>query len=267
MTADSPSVAVADAFSRAATAYDHHATLQRRAATALMAGLPAEMPADVGPAQVLDLGCGTGDLARRLRARFPGAAIDGFDIAPGMVAACREAWADDPWARFVIADIGSAANRIQADIIASSFALQWLADGPTCVAGWSEMVRPGGVLAIAVPVAGSLAGLAARYEAMTGRRFPGLDYATAERYTAAVQAAGLEVVHRAHEDLAMPDGDSLELLRCLRKLGATGTPRNDHRPVSAGELRRVLRAQIAPAERAGNGFRMLYLVARRGEGA
>lgn len=263
MTADSPSVAVADAFSRAATAYDHHATLQRRAAAALMAGLPD----DLRPARMLDLGCGTGDLARRLRARFPGAAIDGFDIAPGMVAACHEAWADDPSARFVIADIGSTVNRIPADIIASSFALQWLADGPTCAANWSEAVRPGGVLAIAVPVAGSLAGLATRYETMTGRRFPGLDYASTERYTAAVQGAGLEVVYRAYEDLTMPDGDSLELLRCLRNLGATGTPRNDHRPVSAGELRRVLRAQVAPAERAGNGFRMLYLVARRGEPA
>lgn len=42
------------------------------------------------PIRVADLGCGTGALSRTVLDAFPAATLAGFDIAPGMIEACRE---------------------------------------------------------------------------------------------------------------------------------------------------------------------------------
>ena len=45
--------------------------------------------AQVSPAVVLDLGCGTGYFQPELRSRYPGASCIGLDLAPGMVEYAR----------------------------------------------------------------------------------------------------------------------------------------------------------------------------------
>ena len=46
-------------------------------------------PADVNPASILDIGCGTGRLLRKAALRWPQAQLTGVDPAEGMVAAAR----------------------------------------------------------------------------------------------------------------------------------------------------------------------------------
>jgi ubiquinone/menaquinone biosynthesis C-methylase UbiE len=53
------------------------------------------------PRRVLDVGCGTGALLRKVAKRFPRADLSGVDPAPGMVEAARKAWRGDGPARFV----------------------------------------------------------------------------------------------------------------------------------------------------------------------
>jgi SAM-dependent methyltransferase len=53
------------------------------------------------PRRMLDVGCGTGALLRKVAERFPRADLTGVDPAPGMVEAATKAWRGDRPARFV----------------------------------------------------------------------------------------------------------------------------------------------------------------------
>jgi ubiquinone/menaquinone biosynthesis C-methylase UbiE len=52
-------------------------------------GVLARIPADFVPANILDIGCGTGRLLRRMHLRWPSAVLVGVDLAEGMVAQAR----------------------------------------------------------------------------------------------------------------------------------------------------------------------------------
>ena len=47
------------------------------------------IPAEIAPAAILDIGCGTGRLLRKLARRFPDASLIGVDPAEGMIAEAR----------------------------------------------------------------------------------------------------------------------------------------------------------------------------------
>ncbi len=53
-------------------------------------GVLRRVPAGFVPAGVLDIGCGTGRLLRRMQKRWPSAALTGVDLAEGMVAQARK---------------------------------------------------------------------------------------------------------------------------------------------------------------------------------
>ncbi len=53
-------------------------------------GVLKRLPEGFRPAGILDIGCGTGRLLRRMHARWPEADLMGVDLAEGMVAQARE---------------------------------------------------------------------------------------------------------------------------------------------------------------------------------
>jgi ubiquinone/menaquinone biosynthesis C-methylase UbiE len=53
-------------------------------------GVLARIPGNFGPVNILDIGCGTGRLLRRMHVRWPSASLVGVDVAEGMVARARE---------------------------------------------------------------------------------------------------------------------------------------------------------------------------------
>ena len=53
-------------------------------------GVLKRIPAGFTPTGILDIGCGTGRLLRRMRTRWPSAVLVGVDLAEGMVARARE---------------------------------------------------------------------------------------------------------------------------------------------------------------------------------
>ncbi len=72
-------------FSAAAVTYDQVAHVQCEVADRLLLSLATVRR----PERVLDIGCGTGYLTRRLADLWPHAWIEGVDFAPGMIDQAR----------------------------------------------------------------------------------------------------------------------------------------------------------------------------------
>src|SRR3989339_300198 len=122
-------------FSRGAAVYDHEAFLQKELADQLLATL-----ADLCPTRILDLGCGTGYLTRRLAERYPRAFVVGVDLAPGMIEAARRGPLRS--VKYQVAD-AECFDEGRYDLIVANAALQWM-DLPRVFSNVLKLLDPGG---------------------------------------------------------------------------------------------------------------------------
>ncbi|MFC5177800.1 methyltransferase domain-containing protein [Nocardioides taihuensis] len=111
-----------------------------------------ELLARVGaaaPVDVVDLGCGPGNLTARLAQRWPGARVRGVDSSPEMVATAR-ATVSGPV--FEVGDLRDwVAGRGSVDVLVSNATLQWVPGHLDLLPSLVQCVRPGGWLAFQVP--------------------------------------------------------------------------------------------------------------------
>lgn len=101
-----------------------------------------------GPADIVDLGCGSGAALPALAARWPEAKLTALDNSAEMLAKAREAL---PAADFVAADAGRWRPARPVDLIFSNAVLHWLDDHETLVPALLGHLAPGGILAVQVP--------------------------------------------------------------------------------------------------------------------
>jgi trans-aconitate 2-methyltransferase len=114
-----------------------------RPALDLIAHIPLEHPQTV-----VDLGCGTGNVTRILRDRWPQAHITGVDGSPQMLSEARKVKADIAWEQSQL-DVWDPTEKY--DLIFSNAALHWLDDHPALFAKLAGNVAGGGVLAVQMP--------------------------------------------------------------------------------------------------------------------
>ncbi|MEQ9640178.1 MAG: methyltransferase domain-containing protein [Alphaproteobacteria bacterium] len=100
------------------------------------------------PAQVYDLGCGTGAMVKMMHERWPEAEVTGVDRSADMLATAREA---APGAAFEAADLADWAPAAPADVIYSNAALHWLDGHDHLFPRLFGHLAPGGVLAVQMP--------------------------------------------------------------------------------------------------------------------
>lgn len=103
---------------------------------------------NVAPARVVDLGCGPGNSAALLAARWPEASIDGVDSSDAML---EQAKASGVKARWIKADLADWTPRKTYDVIFSNAAFQWLPDHGALLPRLFSFVKPGGSFAFQVP--------------------------------------------------------------------------------------------------------------------
>ncbi|MBL8513448.1 MAG: malonyl-ACP O-methyltransferase BioC, partial [Betaproteobacteria bacterium] len=144
--------AVRRSFAGAAATYDANAFLQREIADRLFERLEY---IKLTPSTVLDLGCGTGTVTKKLAARFPEARIVAFDLALPMLMHTREAmkrsWAERLFKRG--SDVLPACGDAEAlpfataslDAVVSSLTLQWC-DAERAINEAARILKPGGLL-------------------------------------------------------------------------------------------------------------------------
>ncbi|MFN7229219.1 MAG: methyltransferase domain-containing protein [Synechococcaceae cyanobacterium] len=238
-------------FARHARHYGQHARLQRGLA-ARLAHLGQTVALPAGPRA--DLGAGSGLLSSALTSTWPSLGA----TPPLQLDLCPELLAQNPHANGangLVWDLnaGLPPQLRHAALLTSGFALHWLDDPVTALAGWARALVPGGLLALSVPTAGSFpqwrTAAAAAAVPCTALALP-----DAPALLAAV--AELETLHtqllRFHRPAASPQA----ALRPLRRLGA-GASRSA--ALSPGQWRRLLAHWPAP----GITWEVLLLIARR----
>ena len=102
--------------------------------------------------RVLDLGCGTGPLTRRIA--DAGADVVGVDASPAMVGRARAAYPD---LRFDVADATTMAFDRPFDAIFSNAVLHWVRPPEAAVARMFAALRPGGRLVLEMGGRGNVA--------------------------------------------------------------------------------------------------------------
>lgn len=101
------------------------------------------------PQRVVDLGCGSGTSTRLLADRWPGARITGVDSSAEMLAAARATADAIDW---VQDDIAAWRPAEQVDVIFSNAALHWLGGHGSLLPSLLRSLRPGGALAVQMPL-------------------------------------------------------------------------------------------------------------------
>jgi trans-aconitate 2-methyltransferase len=107
--------------------------------------------AATAPSEVVDLGCGPGNLTDLLADRWPGAAVTGVDSSPEMVE--RAAGRGSP-VRYRLGDLrdwADGASPGSVDVLVSNATLQWVPGHLGLLPALVRAVRPGGWLAFQVP--------------------------------------------------------------------------------------------------------------------
>lgn len=121
--------------------------MDRRWKAALVRDAVAMAPRDTRV--VLDLACGTGDLAEALAAAFPDASVTGVDASPRMIAAAQARHGGSrPRLRF---DVGDAMRLsvpdASVDLITAGYCYRNVPDWRAALREAARVLRPGGVFA------------------------------------------------------------------------------------------------------------------------
>ncbi|MFC1695672.1 methyltransferase domain-containing protein [Pseudomonadota bacterium] len=132
------------AFERIAERYEHHAALEQEVCSRLLERTAFNRRA---PAQILDLGCGTGAGSAKLKQMFRKAQVTGLDTSMGMLSRLRRRSGMLKPIRGVCGDIGSLpfATR-SADMLFSNLATYWCPDPMAMFSEFRRVLRPDGML-------------------------------------------------------------------------------------------------------------------------
>lgn len=112
--------------------------------------LAARLP-QKGVARVLDVGCGPGNSTHVLRRRYPCAYILGTDSSENMIARARQSYPQENW-QVLSAPDGFRRLPCDFDVVFSNACIQWIPRHPALISAMMELLRPGGTLAVQVPM-------------------------------------------------------------------------------------------------------------------
>ncbi len=119
---------------------------------------------------IVDLGCGTGLLAKTLAERWPGARVIGLDSSAEMLQQAR-GLAIPGRLEFVCANIADWTCAERVDLVVSNAALHWLSNHARLLANIAALLSPGGTLAVQMPNNLRAASHLAIYELAAEKRF------------------------------------------------------------------------------------------------
>ena len=155
-------------FSRYAPSYDNYTDAQNEAAGMLVRLLPAD-----GIADILEIGCGTGNYTALLKNRFKDAKIKAIDISEPMVRLARQKL-NDARLSFDVGDAEEAELGGKYDLVTSNATFHWLSDLEGVIKKTERSLSKNGLLFFSafgpntfLELKNSIAGVSARNVPMT----------------------------------------------------------------------------------------------------
>lgn len=135
---------IRDSFEQIAERYDAHAALEQEVCRRLLEKTPFSR---VAPSVILDLGCGTGLAAAKLKQEFRKAQVVGLDTSMAMLSQLRGRSGMLRPLRGVCGDIGALpfATR-SADMIVANMASYWCPEPMAMFSEFRRVLRPNGML-------------------------------------------------------------------------------------------------------------------------
>ena len=220
----------AQRFNRSASRYESGAEIQTRMADRLL-----DLWNSPAPANILELGCGTGILTRRLRKRFPAASILATDAAPAMLEQARIHCGKDPLLEFTeqnaegLVSISEViAAQIPFDIVASNALVQWFPDLDRHLKFVQNILKPDGFYLISGFARSNfpeLNGLLSE-PPFSYQNFPGHDLKSVETNA---HPSGWKVMAIQGWEEKEILSSALDVLHRLQVLGSTRDPREGGR--------------------------------------
>ena len=99
--------------------------------------------------RIIDLGCGNGSLTRILHDKFHASYILGIDTSKDMLAQAHSM--QTPHLIFKEQDIRTLTSTAPFNLVISNAAIQWIPDHPVLLKRLTDLLAPGGQLAIQMP--------------------------------------------------------------------------------------------------------------------
>ena len=228
---------VVESFERAAETYVDSCGVQSRIAAHLARRITGSQQC---PKQILELGCGTGELTCLLIGQFPDARVVATDASPGMINVAQQRITDSNVEfRTLVVDEKLVNEpefkRDGFDLLASSMALHWVADLENVLRPILEIANQ---VAFSIPAGGTFSKWIAAHEEL------GLAHGVREFFTEEMIYGWGESLFSGHQfsvefvDFQESFVDPLDFVRQLKRVGAA-CPREGHAPVN--NLRAVLK--------------------------
>lgn len=104
-----------------------------------------------GPREVVDLGCGPGNLTATLAERWPEAKVLGLDASAEMLAKAETQEGAPANLEFRLGDIAAWTPSPETDVVVSNAALQWVPEHVNLLPRWLAALRSGAWFALQVP--------------------------------------------------------------------------------------------------------------------
>jgi trans-aconitate 2-methyltransferase len=144
--------------------------------------------------RILDLGCGPGQLTKKIAES--GAEVVGLDASPEMIGQARQNY---PELRFILQDAANMQFDHEFDAIFSNAALHWMLDPVAVVRGVARALRPGGRFVLEMGGKGNIRTIVETIQRVVAKYHEGplpasrQYYPSISEYTALLESHGLEV--------------------------------------------------------------------------
>ncbi len=206
-------------FSAAATTYSQEAVIQEKVSQQLI-----KLMEDSGkqPLEILELGCGTGLLTRKLSKLYPKAHITAVDISEKMIMQAQQECASCKRIKWIIADAVEYTCASRFDIIASSSALHWMQPIRKTFSKSFNHLKKNGAVYFGMMTKETLKELHSARKAVIPGKLPKKSLPSARSVIKAIESCGFSKIETMTDTETLLYKDMRSLLNSLHNLGVTG---------------------------------------------